>query len=65
MDGLNHMAMDHSNHDHANHMKHMNMDHNMDHIMPPDHDMSVNNTFQDDLIMVSLCQYHLKTICIS
>ncbi|XP_026725884.1 high affinity copper uptake protein 1-like [Trichoplusia ni] len=51
MDGLNHMGMDHSNHDHANHMKHMNMDHNMDHIMPPDHDMSVNSTFQEDLIM--------------
>lgn len=41
---MDHMSMGHSNHEHGNHMNHM------DHMMPtPQHDMSMNGTFQDDI----------------
>lgn len=41
---MDHMSMDHANHEHGNHMNHM------DHMMPtPEHDMSMNGTFQDDI----------------
>ncbi|KAH9639918.1 hypothetical protein HF086_002832 [Spodoptera exigua] len=39
-----HMSMGHAHHDHGNHM-------NMNHMMPAvDHDMSMNSTFQGDII---------------
>ena len=51
-------SMGHAHHEHGNHMN------EMDHIMPaPDHDMSMNGTFQNDIIQVShfyiVCQYKL------
>lgn len=47
------MTMGHAHHEHGNHM-------NMNHMMPTvDHDMSMNSSFQDDIIAVSLLYIYI------